>query len=212
MPLDSEKPSQPSAGPARLVTHLQAASARWRSLSPVFRFRLVLCLVAGALAVWLMFGADKPWTIRRLDPQNWKLEQIVSYYSFWAGVGNLFILVGLVLTARWWAEPKPTVPPATGERSPAWFWPLLLAAMIFCGVAASFRMNHGFVHDEEYSARRVIAGPYKVGQDGAVFIEEPEWKETLYYYRKPNNHVLHSVLARLCWTAWQTIAPPPAGT
>ena len=71
-------------------------------------------------------------------------------------------------------------------------------------------MNHGFVHDEEYSARRVIAGPYKVGQDGAVFIKEPEWKETLYYYRKPNNHVLHSVLARLCWTAWQAIAPPPS--
>ena len=176
----------------------------------MFRFRLALCLIAGALVVWLIFGADKPWSISRLDRQSWKLEQIVGYYSFWAGVGNLFILVGLVLTARWWAEPKPTVPRAAVKRSPAWFWPLLLAAMIFCGAAASLRMNHGFVHDEEYSARRVIAGPYEVGQDGAVFIEEPEWQETLYYYRKPNNHVLHSVLARLCWTAWQAIAPPPS--
>ena len=176
----------------------------------MFRFRLALCVIAGALTVWLIFGADKPWTISRLDRQNWKLEQIVGYYSFWAAVGNLFILVGLVLTARWWAEPKPTVPRAMVKQSPAWFWPLLLAAMIFCGVAASLRMNHGFVHDEEYSARRVIAGPYEVGQDGAVFIEEPEWQETLYYYRKPNNHVLHSVLARLCWTAWQAIAPPPS--
>ena len=209
MPLDSEKPSSLRQVSARLVTHLQAAPARWRSLSPVFRFRLALCLIAGALVVWLIFGADKPWSIS-LDRQSWKLEQIVSYYSFWAAVGNLSILVGLVLTARWWAEPKSTVPRATVKRSPAWFWPLLLAAMIFCGVAASLRMNHGFVHDEEYSARRVIAGPYKVGQDGAVFIKEPDWKETLYYYRKPNNHVLHSVLARLCWTAWQAIAPPPS--
>ena len=210
MPLDSETFLRVRQVPARFVTHLQAATARWRNLSPVFRFRLALGLIAVALAVWLIFSADKPWSISRLDRQSWKLEQIVGYYSFWAAVGNLFILVGLVLTARWWAEPKPTVPRVTVKRSPAWFWPLLLAAMIFCGVAASLRMNHGFVHDEEYSARRVIAGPYKVGQDGAVFIQEPEWQETLYYYRKPNNHVLHSVLARLCWTAWQAIAPPPS--
>ena len=206
MPLDSEKPSSLRQVSTRLVTHPLAA--RWRSLSPVSRFRLVLCFVMGALAVWLMFGADKPWTIRELDRQSWKLEQIVGYYSFWAGVGNLFILAGLLLTARWWAEAQPSLPPAA-VSSPVWFWPLLLGAMIFCGVAASLRMNHGFVHDEEYSARRAIAGPYKVGQDGAVFIEAPEWKETLYYYRKPNNHVLHSVLSRLCWTAWQTVAAAP---
>ena len=207
MPLDSEKPSSLRQVSTRLVTHPLAA--RWRSLSPVSRFRLVLCFVMGALAVWLMFGADQPWTIRELDRQSWKLDQIVGYYSFWAGVGNLFILAALLLTARWWAEAQPSLPPAA-VPSPVWFWPLLLGAMIFCGFAASLRMNHGFVHDEEYSARRAIAGPYKVGQDGAVFIEAPEWKETLYYYRKPNNHVLHSVLSRLCWTAWQTVAAAPS--
>ena len=80
--------------------------------------------------------------------------------------------------------------------------------MVFCGAAASMRMDYGFVHDEEYSARRVIAGPYKVRPDGTVFLETLKWRETLYYYRKPNNHMLHSVLARLCWTAWRTVAPP----
>ena len=143
-----------------------------------------------------------------MDQERWKLEHLVGYYSFWAGVGNLFMLAGLILTARWWAAPQPTTPPRRLGRSPIWFWPLTLAAMIFCGALASLRMGHGFVHDEEYSARRVIAGPYKVGPDGAVFLDEPDWRETLYYYRKPNNHVLHSVLARLCWTAWQEIAPP----
>ena len=43
----------------------------------------------GALIVWLIFDAEKPWSISRLDRQSWKLAQIVGYYSFWAGVGKL---------------------------------------------------------------------------------------------------------------------------
>jgi hypothetical protein len=188
--------------------HLLSGRERWRDLSPVARARFVLCLLAGALSLWLVFGADHPWTIERLDREHWKLKHIVGYYSFWAAVGNLFALGGLILSARWWASPQPTAPPRSVGRSPVWFWPLTLAAMIFCGALASLRMSHGFVHDEESSARQVIAGPYKVTADGAVFLDEPDWRETLYHYRKPNNHVLHSILARLCWTAWQKIAPP----
>jgi hypothetical protein len=193
---------------ARFVIRLQAALAGWRGLSPVFRFRLALCLIAGGLAAWMIFAAEKPWTVDIANRAQWKLGQIVGYYSFWAAVGNLCVLAALILTSGWWAAPKPTRCPHPAARSPRWFWPLILAAMIFCGVAASLRMNHGFVHDEDYSARRLIAGSYKVGADGRVSLEKPKWLETFYYYRKPNNHVLHSVLGRLCWTVWRTVAPP----
>ncbi len=138
--------------------------------------------------------------------EHWKLRQIVRYYSFWAAVGNLSVLLALIFTAGWWAAPKATRSPSSVPQSPWWFWPLILAAMIFCGVAASMCMNYGFAHDEDYSARRVIAGSYKVGADGKVSLEKLKWMETLYYYRKPNNHILHSVLGRLCWTVWRTVA------
>ncbi len=189
----------------RLISGLQAAPARWRRLSPVFRFRLVLFLIAGGLAAWLIFLAEKPWTMDTGNRANWKLEQIVGYYSFWAAAGNLGVLAALIFTAGWWAAPKVTRQRTPSPRSSWWFWPLILAAMIFCGVAASMRMNFGFVHDEDYSARRVIAGSYKVQTDGKVSLEQPKWVETLYFYRKPNNHVLHSVLGRLCWTVWRTV-------
>lgn len=70
------------------------------------------------------------------------------------------------------------------------------------------RMNFGFAHDEDYSARRVIAGSYEVGKDGVVSLKTPRWEETFFYYRKPNNHPLHSILARLCFSAWRLVAPP----
>ena len=140
--------------------------------------------------------------------EQWKLRHIVSYYSFWAAAGNLIALAILIFTARWWASPKTIGSPISAPQSPRWFWPSILAAMAFCGAAASMRMNYGFAHDEDYSARRVIAGSYNVGADGKVSMERLNWMETLYYYRKPNNHVLHSVLGRLCWTVWRTVAPP----
>ena len=93
---------------------------------------------------------------------------------FLGGCGNLGVLVVLIFTAGWWAAPKPTRRPSLGARSPRWFWPLIVAAMIFCGVAASMRMNYGFAHDEDYSARQVIAGSYKVGPDGKVSPREAQ--------------------------------------
>ena len=139
-----------------------AALALWRGLSPVFQFRLVLCLIAGGLAAWVIF-AEKPWTMDLANREHWKLMQIVRYYSFWAAVGNLSALGALIFTAGWWASAKTTRSPSSVLQSPRWFWPSLLAAMIFCGAAALMRMNYGFAHDEDYSARRVIAGSYKMG-------------------------------------------------
>ena len=185
-----------------------AALALWRGLSTVFQFRLVLCLIAGGLAAWVIFAAEKPWTMDIANREHWKLMQIVRYYSFWAAIGNLVALGVLIFSAGWWASPKTTRSPSSVPQSPRWFWPLILAATIFCGGAASMRMNYGFAHDEDYSARRVIAGSYKKGPDGKVSLEKLKWMETLYYYRKPNNHILHSVLGRLCWTVWRTVAPP----
>ena len=189
------------------LIRLHAAMARWRSFSCASRFRFLLCLIGGALAAWLIF-ARKPWTMDLANRENWKLGEIVDYYSFWAAIANMGILAVLIFTSRWWAAPTPARRPSPAVRSPRWFWPALVAAMIFCGAAAATRMNFGFAHDEDYSARRAIAGTYKLAAHGRVSLAKLRWVETLYFYDKPNNHVLHSILGRLCWTAWRTVAPP----
>ena len=177
------------------------------TFSMVARFRLGLGLVVLAMLGWLVFASDKPWEFATLEHSQWRVRDYVGYFSFWAGALNLVVLAGLVLSAGWWAGRAPTSTEAPLARA-KWFWPLVIGAMIFCGASAAMRMNFGFAHDEDYSARRVISGSYQVKDNGEVGIEKLKWSETFYYYRKPNNHPLHSVLARLCQEAWRKVAPP----
>lgn len=179
-----------------------------RRMSSVGRFRSALGLIMLGLLAWLIFGADKPWEGESGSRERWRTRDFVRVYSFWAGALNLAVLGGLAASARWWARPMESsfrLAPPAGSR---WFWPLVAAAMLFFGGSAAQRMNFGFAHDEDYSARRVIAGQYEVGPEGRVSLKVPRWEETFFYYRKPNNHPLHSILARLSFSAWRLVAPP----
>lgn len=173
--------------------------------------RCVLGLGFLVLLAWLVFSSDRPGEFNVADQENWRVREFVGYYSFWAGVVNLGVLAGLIATAGWWARPLAGgAVAAPAEDAPAgskWFWPVVIAAMIFCGGAAAMRLNYAFAHDEDYSARRVIAGSYKLNSKAQVTGQKLSWRETFYYYRKPNNHPLHSVLARVAWSAWQVVAP-----
>ena len=188
---------------------LQTLRGFVRALSVPDRFRMALGVAAAGLLTWLTVAADKPWNFVHPGEGRWRLMEYVSVYSFWAAVINLLALGVLVLTAGWWAGRLCNPPaPESAPPRPRWFWPLVVAAMIFCGASAATRMNFGFAHDEDYSARRVIWGSYKLAKDGTVKPEHLPWSETLFYYRKPNNHPLHSILGRLSATAWQAVAPP----
>lgn len=177
-------------------------------LSPVLCARLILGAIFAVLAGWLIFAADRPWDYDLALRRRWKVADFAGYYSFWAAWLNIGVVSGLIATAGWWAGKAQTVRETAGPATSKWFWPVVIGAMIFCGGAAAMRMNYGFAHDEDYSARRVIAGSYRLNQQGEVTGENLRWTQTFYYYRKPNNHPLHSILARAAWTAWQAVAPP----
>jgi len=183
--------------------------ASLRRLTVPGRFRSILGLVFLLLLGWLIFFSAKPWQFAEENIEHWRTAEYIGYYSFWAGLLNLGVLAALLVTSGWWAQPIKQVTAIPDERPAVsrWFWPVVIAAMIFCGGAAAMRLNFGFAHDEDYSARRVISGSYKLSKDGEVTGQNLSWRETFFYYRKPNNHPLHSILARLAWTAWQVVTP-----
>lgn len=78
--------------------------------------------------------------------------------------------------------------------------------MLGTAAMGSMRLNHDLWDDEEYTLRRFVQGGYravKSADDGSVEFHEFGMGRTFHDYRKPNNHILHSILARLSVTIWK---------
>lgn len=168
--------------------------------------RWILGATVIGILIGLVLAPTKPWNFEPPESGRWRLSEYIAVYSYWAAALNCLVLLGLALTASWWAAPSRNIPAAT-PTTPRWFWPFVLAAMIFCGASAAQRMNYGLAHDEDYSARRTISGSYKLTDEGQVVSDRLSWSETVFYYRKPNNHPLNSVLARVCVEISRLVIP-----
>jgi hypothetical protein len=176
------------------MTILHTARERWARLSPVAKWRLVLGLVGAALAVWLLL-ADKPWSV--LPGTRLKIRHLVTIYTWWGGLFALTVTASLALLCPWWASGRPSGRPAQSQPAPGWFWPMILSAMILGAILAYPRLDHSLWDDEELCVRDSLAGKFRVdeksGQPRFFFLK---WQDTIFGYDTPNNHVLHSLLAR----------------
>lgn len=165
------------------------------------------CLLAAVCFVWLLV-VKKPWEIVVPAGKETSVPFCVAIYE-WYGVAVFAVgILGLGLTACWWLKPRPVSPPPEPPRSPRWFWPVVLSAIVFSAGINGPRLTAGFWDDEEYSMRRSIAGTFRASDDGTVKFKQIPWRDTLFYYQKPNNHILNSVFARVANSAWCGVARP----
>lgn len=182
------------------------ASAVRRGISAtsvVWRWRFVLGLVALGLLLFLLLGV-KPWN---LPGETGKLKDIVRLYSWWAALANFAAALVLIGLCPWWARSR--VPPSDSPRpQPRWFWPMMVIAMVTTAGFAALRLGHSLWDDEEYTLRRSVLGIYKETEDGTPELRRLRWEDTLFSYKKPNNHVFYSVLSRLSLGVWSWSAPP----
>jgi len=185
----------------------------WRASSAAERWRTGFLLLALAMLIWLGVS-PKPWVLVE-GLEKWRIPDYVKVYAWWAMLFNLLVVAGLAILSPWWASSRP-VRSAAAPRvvaTPGWFWPVVLAAMVFCGVMTAQRLNHSLWDDEEYNLRKSIHGRWaqNAGEED-VYFRKAHWRETLYFYEMPNNHVLHSVVARVSLSTWRWLsgAPPSA--
>jgi hypothetical protein len=200
--LNSENPSIP----CRLADYARRFWCWYLERDLPTRFRLVFAVAALVLLCVLLF-APKPWTIDLAGMERPGIPDFVRVYSWIASAFNLVVLAVLSFTARWWAVPAFVKRGREAEPAflPRWFWVGLGAAMLFLAVTALPRMNYSLNHDERYSLRRAILGTYQISESGEVSLRRVGLRETLYYYVKPNNHVLHSLLARSSLATWRLL-------
>jgi hypothetical protein len=178
---------------------------RWRFLLLAAWLVLVAYLL-GPFALWSLPG--DPSLIPR--PGQSRIHTILVAIG-WAAAVNAGLLLLLLASSALWArdETAPLAQSATARvRIPGTAIALLLVA---CALAGALRWNlaHGGVWwDEAWSVRHAILGAHEPDPDepGRLRFEPVPWTNTLFYYRKPTNHVLYSVTARASIGAWRVAA------
>jgi hypothetical protein len=169
------------------------------------RLRVVLALGCAGILLALLL-AKKPWDIA-MPPTG--VPACMTVFGWWAGAFNALVLAIAAVLAPLWAggDARPVVP-CRRTPTPRWFWPLVLAAVALCAAANAPRLPSGLWDDETYSVRKCIVGEFRVKDDGSLRFKKVPWRETVWYFKKPNNHILNSVLARLANDAWVAVTRP----
>jgi hypothetical protein len=192
----------------------------WSRSDPVRRWRVVLGVIVGTTAVWLLL-ATKPWVAAAEIRGKTDTLDYVRIYSWIAGAINVVLLTGLIAICPWWArrhhpksrpqsQPSGSYSRLSTARAPRWFWPLVITAMVTTFFYGLPRMNHGFWDDEELNIRTTLWGKFRPDKkSGEVEFVRFNWLETVYGYSKgPNSHTLFSILSRACEEAWNAVAKP----
>lgn len=180
----------------------------WQQAGPARQAKILGGIVAIIIVV-ILAATPKPWNFDFATAKKVRLEDYVRVYSWWAGLFNLFPLLVLISTSRWWTRPaSDLIDSGQTLQRPRWFWPIVAAAVLLCAAINAPRLNHSLWDDEEYSVRRAIVGSYQQNDDGSVKLKKLPWLNTLWYYSKPTNHILQSVAARFSNDTWRRIARP----
>ncbi len=192
------------------ASFFHSALSVFASLSIVGKARLALACL-GLLEGGFLLFADKPWNVEIPEGKEPRLEDHVTVYGWIGSLIGLGVTGGLFATAKWWTAPL------RGERStlnaqhstPKWFWAMVAAAMVLTSWFAIPRLDESLWDDEDYNVRYSILGRFQRSEEtGEVKFRKVPWLDTFYDYREPNNHVLHSLLARTSLTAWSALTRP----
>lgn len=171
--------------------------------------RAILAAVMAGIACYLFF-APKPWLVE-MPAGKIPYTYHVLIMSWWGGL----LAVGgcglLALTAPRWTRSLPAghLRPYEAERAkaaartPRWFWPLVAVPMVATAVMGGQRLHFSMWDDEIYTLRRFVVGDYRENDDSTVRFREMGLGHALHDYRKPNNHILHSLLAKMSTGIWK---------
>jgi len=133
-------------------------------------------------------------------------------YTWWMALVNLIAVSSVLASWRRWRRPAevPDFPrfASPAPRPPRWLIVGVLLAMAGLAFAAAPRLSHSLWEDEKYMVLRSIAGQYALEENGSLEYSDVGWKDTFFYYRKPNNHVPYSVVARIAHAGWSAVVRP----
>lgn len=184
--------------------------------SPANQARAILALLALIEIAILLGGPDAHAAREKIkafasQPKDAPWEADVDLGIHLAAWINLALLAIAALTAQWWTRPASLFfwPPIIPHR--AWFWPLVVLAVILCTTARYPLASKSLWWDETWVIRQCSHGswkPDKKNPDELKFTPTT-WKRCAFYYQKPTNHVPMSLAQKASLSAWRSITREP---
>lgn len=180
--------------------------------------RALLVAAAGVLALYVVlaphFWSPGPWPGFFASRDRSMVDTILVGW-WWMAIPNALLCLVGAATAGLWAGPveTPRWPESPrARRAGRGFVALLLLAAALGGVLR-WNLAHGSLWwDEAWTVRRVAVGHREPAPDDPAHLvfEKARWHWTLFHYKKPTNHVLYTVAARISndlWRAWHGRKP-----
>lgn len=182
-----------------------------------------LALIGSLGALWIaaivyLCEAESPWgkvVQKRLSKgQSLQFNEIVICSLWWAVLACTIVLLLLLLTHRWWlpkaGKPLPTFDNVSTKNARPFWWKLaVIASMGLCLWQSYPRLTQSLWNDEEYAMRRFAHGEWVNKGDGTLEFKPITWKETFFFNRNANNHLLDSVLTRISLETWRFATGQP---
>lgn len=209
-----------------------AAAAIWRGGQERHGrggWALIVSLVVFVIAalIYLVVG-ESPWErgilAKLSDKQELTINDTISAGLWLGSLVNLVIAVSLLVLHRQWAAPLPKKPAdETGEKVVArpggagWFWIAIFLAVAAAAILRAPRLTHSFWNDEEQGFRKFTWGEYeppkkvKTGESpdpDALAFDPAGWDRALFYSVNGNNHVVHTIAAKVCHSVWRQLVRP----
>ncbi len=194
----------------RALTSLREARARDAATFWVKGVLLTLCV---ACALRLVIG-DDPWTggvaERVADGAHVRSVDYARTWGWWSAAGTLLVLLALLATLPRWLDRRaaPVVDALAPQHASRGVVAWVAAAVLAGAVLGLPRLSQSLFEDEEYNVQWSIDGFWYTDREDKLRFHEPSWSDTLWHYKEPNNHVPHSILARLSVGIGRLVARP----
>lgn len=196
-----------SAGP--VLSNPLPAFERSASFRKAVRWSMQGALgLLAVFCVWMLVEGTPPWSRDPL-PENPSRRAALEYHlsnGLWQAAAFGLVVSGLllVLARQWTVRGASVLAPA--ESPPikpflVFLAPILVLAMI---VRVPL-LDHSLYGDEHYSITRFIHGEQRLAKDGGTEFRQIEWKQTIWGYQRPNNHIFFSIIARATHSTWQKL-------
>ena len=184
-------------------------------LSPKNRPLLVIALLALIEVCILVFGPDLKAARAKIaaSPGDVPWEADVDVGLHVGAMINLGFLVLLAITSRFWVRSFSSESPKTevNQASPAWFWPLVLLAVVAGTTLRIPLASRSLWWDECWVIRQCSHGTWKPDKKKAeeLTFSPTTWKRCAFYYQKPTNHAPMSLAQKASLTSWRTMTSAP---